>query len=80
MTKDSMDLTLPERVTRYREEAANARRFASQSTVSADRDSYSDIARRWDVLADDLEKQLELAAPAEAPLQDAESFAAPAEQ
>lgn len=67
MTKDSPDLTLPQRVSKYREEAGNARRFASQSTLSADRESYSDIARRWDLLADDLERRLMPAPPSEDP-------------
>jgi hypothetical protein len=58
MTTDSSDLTPPERVTRYREEATNARRFASQASLSVDRDSYLEIASRWDSLADHLEKSL----------------------
>jgi len=56
MAIELWELSPPDRLRRYREEAAEARRNATKSSV--DRASYLDIAGRWDSLADQLEKSI----------------------
>lgn len=63
MTIDTLDLSPPDRVARFREEAIEARRCARQMSLNVDRDSFLEMAARWDALADSLEKTLAGATP-----------------
>lgn len=58
MAIDLKDLSPPDRLVRYREEAAQSRRSAALASADADRNSYLDIAARWDAMAESLEKSM----------------------